>query len=63
MERSRARRPHRWAIVAASVVVLVGIGLLITPWDGPLIVLAWVLIGIGVVVGALTLFLVRTPRS
>ncbi|GAA3340125.1 hypothetical protein GCM10017714_18580 [Curtobacterium pusillum] len=63
MGRTRARRPHRLALVVAAIAVLVGVGLLISPWDGLVVVVAWVLIGGGVVAGVLTLFFVRTPSS
>lgn len=56
-------RPHRLALVGAAVALVIGVGLLFTPWDGPVIVLAWALIVAAVVLGAVTLFLVRAPRS
>lgn len=56
-------RPHRLALICAAVALVVGVGLLFTPWDGPVIVLAWALIIAAVVLGAVTLFLVRAPRS
>ncbi|WP_434769555.1 hypothetical protein [Curtobacterium flaccumfaciens] len=43
--------------------LVIGVGLLFTPWDGPVIVLAWALIVAAVVLGAITLFFVRAPRS
>jgi Na+/melibiose symporter-like transporter len=56
-------RPHRLALIGAAVALVIGVGLLLTPWDGPVIVLAWAVIIASVVVGAVTLFLVRAPRS
>jgi uncharacterized membrane protein len=63
MARNWTGTPHRIALVVAGVAVLVGIGLLISPWDGPVVPIAWVLIVAAVVTTAVTLFLVRTPRS
>lgn len=56
-------RPHRLALIGAAVALVIGVGLLFTPWDGPVIVLAWALIVAAAVVGAITLFFVRAPRS
>ena len=47
----------------AGLAVLVGIGLLISPWDGLVVVLGWTLIIGAVIAAALTLYLVRTPSS
>ncbi|MBF4613298.1 hypothetical protein [Curtobacterium sp. VKM Ac-1376] len=63
MTRTAPVRPHRLALIAAAVALVAGVGLLFTPWDGPVIVLAWALIIASIVVGAVTLYLVRAPRS
>jgi hypothetical protein len=63
MAGSWTRRPHVLSLVAALVLLLVGIGLLIAPWDGVVGVIAWVLIIGAGVLGALALFFARTPRS
>lgn len=57
------RSPHRLALLGAAIALVAGVGLLFTPWDGPVIVVAWVLIVGAAVLGAITLFLVRAPRS
>jgi Na+/citrate or Na+/malate symporter len=63
MARTWACRPHVIALVGALVLLLVGIGLLISPWDGLVGALAWVLIVIAIALAALTLFFARTPSS
>lgn len=63
MAGSWTRRPHVLTLVAALVLLLVGIGLLIAPWDGVKGAIAWVLIIGAGVLGALALFFARTPRS
>ncbi|MCU0153182.1 hypothetical protein [Curtobacterium poinsettiae] len=63
MTRTAPVRPHRLALIGAAVALVIGVGLLVSPWDGPVIVLAWALIIAAVVLGALTLFFVRAPRS
>jgi hypothetical protein len=63
MAGSWTRRPHVLTLVAALVLLLVGVGLLIAPWDGAVGAVAWVvIIGAGML-GALALFFARTPRS
>lgn len=59
----RTRRPHRLVLATAGLAVLVGIGLLISPWDRLVVVLGWTLIIGAVIAAALTLYLVRTPSS
>ncbi|WP_132099933.1 MULTISPECIES: hypothetical protein [unclassified Curtobacterium] len=56
-------RPHRLVLIAAAVVLVIGIVLLFTPWDGLIPVLAWVLIVASIALGAITLFFARAPRS
>jgi len=56
-------RPHRLALIGAAVALVIGVGLLVSPWDGPVVLLAWALIVAAVIFGALTLFFVRAPRS
>ncbi|MBT1623276.1 hypothetical protein KK101_11320 [Curtobacterium flaccumfaciens pv. oortii] len=56
-------RPHRLVLAAAAVVLVIGIVLLFTPWDGLIPVLAWVLIVASIALGAITLFFARAPRS
>lgn len=63
MRRNWVGRPHRLALLAAAATALIGIALLMSPWDGAIVVLAWVLIVAAVVVAVLTLFFVRTPSS
>jgi hypothetical protein len=63
MAGSWTRRPHVLTLVTALVLLLVGIGLLIAPWDGVVGAVAWVLITGAGVLGALALFFARTPRS
>ncbi|ROR28781.1 hypothetical protein EDF63_3368 [Curtobacterium sp. JUb34] len=50
-------------LIAAAVVLVIGIVLLFTPWDGLIPVLAWVLIVASITLGAITLFFSRAPRS
>ncbi|WNY35017.1 hypothetical protein Q9Q99_08370 [Curtobacterium flaccumfaciens] len=63
MTRTAPARPHRLALIGAAVALVIGVGLLVSPWDGPVVLLAWALIVAAVVLGALTLFFVRAPRS
>lgn len=63
MARTWTGRPHVLALVGALVLLLVGIGLLISPWDGAVGAVAWVLIVAAIALGALALFFARTPRS
>jgi Na+/citrate or Na+/malate symporter len=63
VEGKRRVRPHRVALSAAALALLLGVGLLFTPWDGAVAALAWVLIVVALVSGALTLFFVRAPSS
>ncbi|WP_396289121.1 hypothetical protein [Curtobacterium sp. KT1] len=56
-------RPHRLVLIAAAVVLVIGIVLLFTPWDGLIPVLAWVLIVASIALGTITLFFARAPRS
>lgn len=63
MARTWIRRPHVLALVGAGIMLLAGIGLLISPWDGGFGALAWVLIVAAVALGVLTLFFSRTPKS
>ncbi|PYY46231.1 hypothetical protein [Curtobacterium sp. MCBD17_023] len=55
------RKPHRVALVGAAAVILLGIALLISPWDGLIVVLAWALIIAGGIASAMTLYFVRVP--
>lgn len=50
-------------LIAAAVVLVIGVVLLFTPWDGLVPVLAWVLIVASVVLGAITLIFASAPRS
>lgn len=61
--RTHPARPHRLVLIAAAVVLVIGVVLLFTPWDGLVPVLAWVLIVASVVLGAITLFFASAPRS
>ncbi|MBF4607476.1 MULTISPECIES: hypothetical protein [unclassified Curtobacterium] len=63
MTRTHPARPHRLVLIAAAVVLVIGIVLLFTPWDGLIPVLAWVLIVASIALGAITLFFSRAPRS
>ncbi|WIB34349.1 hypothetical protein [Curtobacterium sp. MCSS17_005] len=63
MGRRWTARPHRLALAAAAFVAVGGGALLISPWDGLIIVLGWALIVAALITGALTLFLIRTPSS
>ncbi|PZE63615.1 hypothetical protein [Curtobacterium sp. MCBD17_021] len=55
------RKPHRVAFVGAAAVILLGIALLISPWDGLIVALAWALIIAGSIASAMTLYFVRVP--
>ncbi|OIH92976.1 MULTISPECIES: hypothetical protein [unclassified Curtobacterium] len=63
MARTDPARPHRLALVGAVVALLVGVGLLVSPWDGLVAVVAWVLIVGAVALAAVTLLFARAPRS
>ncbi|WP_144761762.1 hypothetical protein [Curtobacterium sp. 9128] len=63
MGRASKSTPHVLALVGAGVVFLVGIGLLLSPWDGWVGAVGWVLIVVAVALAAITLFFSRAPRS
>ncbi|QZQ53625.1 MULTISPECIES: hypothetical protein [unclassified Curtobacterium] len=63
MGRMWTRRPHRLVLPAAAACLLLGIGLLLSPWDGLVTIAAWILILVACIGGTLTLFLMRTPSS
>ncbi|MCJ1714019.1 hypothetical protein ACLBWP_08925 [Microbacterium sp. M1A1_1b] len=63
MARTWIRRPHVLVLIGVGALVVAGIVLLLSPLDGGFDALAWVLIVAAVVLGALTLFFSRAPRS